>query len=204
MAKAKRYIRDSGGEIRFSIVLSIKTRRLTTATSFPNLSPTTKNAHSDQTDLPKSSAHTDGPPVENLVGVNSDTEENNPYQSTLSRTTSSLTSLSSSPESRTVGGGNFDGSPNIVPDPMLHSETCVTAWVFKRQKLVSGSNNKQSFKLAALPVLEDVEVYPNRENHPTNFQINWAEISDYEHETPGVSYKVDFELIASTAEHGID
>ena len=82
---------------------------------------------------------------------------------------------------------------------MLHSETCVTAWVFKRQKLVSGSNNKQSFKLAALPVLEDVEVYPNRENRPTNFQINWAEISDYEHETPGASYKVDFELIASTA-----
>ncbi len=93
-----------------------------------------------------------------------------------------------------------------MPHPIPHSEivSCVTAWVFKRgRKLVSGSNNKQSFKLAALPVLEDIEIYPNRENRPTNFQIDWAEISDYEHETPGASFKVDFESIASMAEHGI-
>ena len=182
------------------IVLSVKTRTPTIAPSFPNLSSTSKNAHSDQNDLPKSSANTDGPPAENIVGVNSDTEENNPSQSPLSSTTSSLASLSSSPESRTVGGGNFGGSPHIVPDPILHSETvsCVTAWVFKRgRKLVSRSNNKQSFRLAALPVLEDIEIYPNQENRPTNFQIDWAEISDYEHETPGASFKVDLESIVS-------
>lgn len=93
-----------------------------------------------------------------------------------------------------------------MPDPILHSEivSCVKAWVFKRgRKSVSGSNKKQLFKLAALPVLEDVEIYPNRENRPTNFQINWAKIADYEHETPGASFKVDFESIASMAEHGI-
>ena len=93
-----------------------------------------------------------------------------------------------------------------MPDPILHSEivSCVTAWVFKRgKKLVSGSNNKQSFRLAALPVLEDIEIYPNRENRPTNFQIDWAEISDYEHETPGASFKVDLESIVSMVEAGI-
>lgn len=108
---------------------------------------------------------------ENTVGVNSDTEENNPSQSPLSGTTSSLTSLSSIPSSQTAGGGNFGGSPHIVAHPIPHSEiiSCVTAFVFKRgKKLVSGSNNKQSFKLAALPVLEDIEIYPNRENRPTN------------------------------------
>lgn len=181
--------------------------RPTIAPSFPNLPSTSKDAHSSQTDLPKSPGNTDGPLVENTVGVHSDTEENNPSQSPISRTTSSLTSLSSLPEWQTVGGRNFGGSPHIVAHPIPHSEivSCVKAWVFKRgRKLVSGSNNKQSFKLAALPVLEDIEIYPNRENRPTNFQwIDWAEISDYEHETPVATFKVNFKSIASMAEHGI-
>lgn len=34
-------------------------------------------------------------------------------------------------------------------------------------------------------------------------QIDWCEISDYVHETPGASFAVNFESIASMAEHGI-
>lgn len=206
VAKAKRYIRNSRGEICFAIVLAVKTRRPTIAPSFPNLPYTSKDADSDQIDLPKSPGNTEDQPEERTVSVNSDTEEINPSQSPLSRTSSSLTSLSSSPESHTVGGGNFGGSPPIVPHPIPNSEivSTVTAWVFKRgRKLVSGPNNKESFRLAALPILEDIEIYPTRENRPTNFQIDWAEISDYEHETPGATFKVDFKSIASMVEHGI-
>lgn len=204
MAKAKQYIRYSGGEICFAIVLSITTRRLTNASSFPNLS---KHADTDELDRPKTWANKACQPVEDILGVDPNTEENSSSQSKLSHTTSSLSELSSSPESPTaVGGGNFCGSQNIVPGRPLHSESvpCVKAWVFKRgRKSVSGSNNKQSFKLAALPVLEDVEVYPNCENLPIDFQIDWCEISDYVHETPGASFTVDFGSIASMVEHGI-
>lgn len=163
------------------------------------------HADSDQTSLPESSVNTDSTPVENILDVDSDAKENNPLPPTLSRTTSSLPDLSSSPGSRIVDGVKLGESPNIVPDPSLHSEIVprARAWVFKQgRKSVSGSNNKQSFKLAALPVLEDVEVYPNRENRPTHFPIKWAEISDYKHETPDASFQVNFEWIASMAEYG--
>lgn len=145
IAKTKHYIHNSGREIYFVIILFVKTRRSTIAPSFPNLPYTSKDAHSNQTDLLKSPDNTDGQPVENTVYVNSDIEENYLSQSSLSCTTSFLMSFSSLSESQIVGRGSFDGSPHIKSYLILYSEivSSVTALVFKRgKKLVSGSNNK--------------------------------------------------------------